>query len=369
MTLERMQLSVAPGDGLVARFGPVIVVTAADGTDNPLVEQIIATCRSLGNGAGRQAPSRVLVDRLGPLLGRPGGPAFCVLAAADDSLHVVIQGELDLWAARGDHLSRHTGAEPGTWVDVVIEGDFDSLTVGPAGTRPVGDPRVDLLGGVVVGSGILLFERPEAEQPAEDAVATEAAPVMATAPAPPTPAPGAPASGPRTSQTVPLQPTVRPTSGETTEMPSIGYVCPQGHRNVVGAVYCSTCGMLLATNGQASGAPTLSLGTLVLDDGTIFPLDAGYVIGREPTEAGTVQAGSARPLLIDDPDRVVSRVHAEIRIAGRSVQVVDRDSVNGTYVYPDGGSGWERLAPNEPYELAPGTQVLVGRRSLLYRPE
>jgi pSer/pThr/pTyr-binding forkhead associated (FHA) protein len=82
-----------------------------------------------------------------------------------------------------------------------------------------------------------------------------------------------------------------------------------------------------------------------------------------------VQSGTARPLGVDDADRAVSRVHAEIRIAGRAVQVIDRDSVNGTFVYPEGGSGWERLPANEPYELAPGTQVLVGRRTLLYRSD
>ncbi|MGH2684679.1 MAG: FHA domain-containing protein, partial [Actinomycetota bacterium] len=161
----------------------------------------------------------------------------------------------------------------------------------------------------------------------------------------------------------------RPPPAEPTETRSIGHACPQGHRNVVGAVYCSTCGMLLATNGQMPAPATRSLGTLTLDDGTTFPLDASYVIGREPTEAGTVQAGSARPLAIDDADRVISRVHAEIRIVGRSVHIVDRDSANGTYIYPDGGAGWERLPPNEPHELTPGSQVLVGRRSLLYRPE
>jgi pSer/pThr/pTyr-binding forkhead associated (FHA) protein len=82
-----------------------------------------------------------------------------------------------------------------------------------------------------------------------------------------------------------------------------------------------------------------------------------------------VQSGHARALQIDDPDRVVSRIHAEVRLAGHAVHVVDRDSVNGTFVYPPGGAGWERLAPNEPYALAPGTQVLVGRRSLLYRAD
>ena len=350
MTLERMQLSVAPGDGLVARFGRVIVVAGSDGADNPLVEQIIATCRSLGTSTGT-APSRVLVDRLGPLLGRTGGPSFCVLAAADDSLHVVIQGELDLWAARGDHLSRHTGAEPGTWVDVVIEGDFDSLTVGPAGTRPVGDPRVDLSGGVVVGGGILLFGRPEVDdgEPSSEV----AAPVMAAA--------ATPSGGATQAQAAPAE--------ATTELPSMGHACPQGHRNAVGAVYCSTCGMLLAMNGRVPSTAGRSLGSLVLDDGTSFPLDAGYVIGREPTEAGTVQTGTARALAIDDPDRVISRVHAEIRIVGHAVHVVDRDSVNGTYVYPDGGAGWERLPANEPHELVPGSQVLVGRRSLLFRAD
>lgn len=359
MTLERMQLSVAPGEGLVARYGPVVVVvTDVDEAASPVVERLLGICRTLGSTASGP-PARWLVDRLAPLLGQPDSPSFCVLATGDRSLHCVIQGELDLWAARGDHLSRHTGAEPGTWVDVVIEGDFDSLTVGPAGTKPpVADPRVDLQGGVVVGNGILLFARP-ADQ---GAAAGDTVPVAVAARAPATGEMQATGATPTT--TAPPGPAGGPGPGATSELPVVGPTCPQGHVNAAGAAFCSTCGSPLPSNGQGGAPP--SLGALVLDDGTAFPLDTSYVIGREPSEAGTVQSGSSRAIAIDDPDRVVSRVHAEVRIAGRTIQLVDRDSVNGTYVFGGNGGGWERLAPNEPYELQPGGQVLIGRRTLRY---
>ena len=51
MTLERMQLSVAPGDGLVARFGDLIVVTPTD--VNAAWQQVNEFKPASVRGAGR----------------------------------------------------------------------------------------------------------------------------------------------------------------------------------------------------------------------------------------------------------------------------------------------------------------------------
>jgi pSer/pThr/pTyr-binding forkhead associated (FHA) protein len=92
----------------------------------------------------------------------------------------------------------------------------------------------------------------------------------------------------------------------------------------------------------------------------------GYVIGREPDGDPLVGTNDARPLALTDPDRTISRVHAEVRLNGWDVTVIDRRSQNGTYILPQGAQEWIRLAPDQPTAIGSGTRVLVGRRVLIY---
>ena len=107
------------------------------------------------------------------------------------------------------------------------------------------------------------------------------------------------------------------------------------------------------------------LGILVFDDGATFALDLPYVIGRQPGEHPTVQGAPARPLLLDDPDKTLSRSHAEVRLTGWDAEIVDRDSTNGTYFQsPDGP--WQQLESRTPVVLAPGANVRVGGHRFVF---
>ena len=59
--------------------------------------------------------------------------------------------------------------------------------------------------------------------------------------------------------------------------------------------------------------------------------------------------------------RPISRVHAEVRAVEWDVQLVDRGSTNGTFVWVPARQQWDRLAPDQPRTLEPGAQVAFGR--------
>lgn len=146
-----------------------------------------------------------------------------------------------------------------------------------------------------------------------------------------------------------------------------GILCPLQHLNDPRGLFCNVCGRSLVqlTHSPVEGDRP-SLGVLVLDDATVFSLDADYLIGREPERDEGVASGRLRPLRVDDGNDVASRVHAEIRLQDWDVVVEDRDSANGTYVTPPDSERWEALQPRTPHVLAPGSRVRVGQRVLQF---
>ncbi len=109
-----------------------------------------------------------------------------------------------------------------------------------------------------------------------------------------------------------------------------------------------------------------SLGFIAFDDGTAYSLDADYVVGREPGRDERIVSGAARELCIDDEARTVSRVHAEVRVEGNDVLLVDRGSTNGTFVWDDTTRAWTRLTPAYPARIAPGMRGAFGQRTFVY---
>ena len=121
------------------------------------------------------------------------------------------------------------------------------------------------------------------------------------------------------------------------------------------------------TGGGSPGGK--SIGVIVFEDGTSYALDKDYIIGREPENDAAVVAGRAGPLVVDDAERSISRVHAELRLFGSELQIVDRGSTNGTYVWSDTNADWVRLVPNQVASVKPGGWVAVGSRSFVFEAE
>lgn len=143
-----------------------------------------------------------------------------------------------------------------------------------------------------------------------------------------------------------------------------GVRCPQGHLNRMQTATCVICDNAIDPGAPIEQGNRPVLGQLVFDDGVAYPLDRPYVIGRRP-EASAPGVGT---IFLDDERHMVSKRHAEIRITGWDVKIVDLDSSNGTKVFPTGGSSQQalRLRPNDEVLLNVGSHVQIGDRTFQF---
>ncbi|MEX2620776.1 MAG: FHA domain-containing protein, partial [Egibacteraceae bacterium] len=146
-----------------------------------------------------------------------------------------------------------------------------------------------------------------------------------------------------------------------------GILCERDHFNHPLALYCSSCGVSTVhrTRVPVKG-PRPTLGVLIGDDGSAYALDHDYLVGREPEMDPGVESSELRPLRLQDAERSVSRVHAEVRLQDWEVIVVDRGSANGTFVAARGETEWRRLAKDDGEVVAPGTRIAFGKRIMTF---
>ena len=159
-------------------------------------------------------------------------------------------------------------------------------------------------------------------------------------------------------------------TGETPQAAAVdepqiqGTPCPRGHLNDPRSQVCAQCGTRIEeSGGQQVAGPRPPLGLLVFDDGATYSVDAEYLVGRMPEADERVTSGELRSLPLEDGSGAVSRVHAEIRVTGWDVQLVDSGSRNGTFVSGPGDPGWTQLPAGQSHRLVPGTRVRLGGRS------
>ena len=146
-----------------------------------------------------------------------------------------------------------------------------------------------------------------------------------------------------------------------------GFRCSRNHHNDPRVSFCSVCGIRMdQRTGVLIDGRRPPLGLLVLDIGSTFVLDDNYLLGRNPEVDPAVIQSRLRPIRLDDDSGTLSRVHAEIRLQGWDVLLIDRGSANGTHIAAAGQSGWSRLAPGTPVVLSPGTHVRTGRRTFTF---
>jgi pSer/pThr/pTyr-binding forkhead associated (FHA) protein len=112
--------------------------------------------------------------------------------------------------------------------------------------------------------------------------------------------------------------------------------------------------------------PRPPLGVLLLDDGSAFQLDSDYVLGREPAYDDDVRTGRLRGIVVNDPDRSVSRAHARIELRQWDVVLIDNSSANGTYVAGKDENHWKPLTPGTAHPLTSGSRIRLGSRTLAF---
>jgi FHA domain len=131
--------------------------------------------------------------------------------------------------------------------------------------------------------------------------------------------------------------------------------CESRHPNPAHVERCRVCGGLVGDQAPVT-IPRPLLGFLRMSTGDDVPLDRGVLMGRSPSADRLVNAETPHVVKVPSPTKDVSRDHLEIRLDGWHVLVNDLKSMNGTVVTLPGSSP-QRLRPDEPLAIEPGTRV------------
>ena len=142
--------------------------------------------------------------------------------------------------------------------------------------------------------------------------------------------------------------------------------CSAGHPNNPAASHCAHCGRsLLDGTARLVERPQPTLGLLLLDDGSAYTLDAGYLIGCLPDLAISLSRGEVRPLVLPERDGVAA-THAEVVLDGWAVTVADRALDAETWLRRPGDREWSRLVHGRPEVIVAESQIRVGERVLTF---
>jgi hypothetical protein len=156
-------IGIEPGGGLVGRFGDTVILIpgGSDGSDADAdaIRELLGVAASVASN--RRAPASAIAARLaGWVIGRmsQGVPAFGIVAPVADGAVMFLRGAVWCTVTEGDGSTRELSGEQAlTWVDQIVPGTFERMTIGGVGGRAVQASKLsDLRDGVVPGQGFVL---------------------------------------------------------------------------------------------------------------------------------------------------------------------------------------------------------------------
>jgi FHA domain len=419
------RIGIEPGPGLVGRFGEtVIVIPRGDAGVSPAAAGVIQELLGLAAdvGSDREASANAIASQLAAwVIGHMSedAPAFGIVAPMRDGVIMFLRGAVWCTITEGGATREISGEQALTWVDLIVPGTFERLAIGGASARPVqADPLSDLRGGVVPGQGFVLSrvagmpgmpDMPGPELAVAEAVsASEPTPMPASEAMPEWEAMPAPASAamPEPERAAEPEPEVEPepepavAGGESggfawppsEEAPGQAPDSPepwglraevpnhqptmvvrtgehdlasgQAEPDPASVIQPTTVAPAMPSRTAAAPGP---LGVLTSQDAPPIVLTGVLVLGREPSQDPAVESGEAAPVQLQDPDHVISRVHAYVSVENGILLVRDADSMHGTYFSPPGGEQWTRIG-TEPSPLPPGWSMQIGPQVFTFEP-
>lgn len=296
---------VASGDGLIARFGEVVMYAVIN--DDPAAGLLAAAASAARN----PRPGAVLADELAPAaFGEARGVDFGALVPSSEGTHLLLRGRVTARVETQQGAYRLSGDSDPQWVRQLLPSAVLKAELSSSHSGPIAIPHTDLWAGVVGGGGFVLL--------------------------------GAAASA-----------SVKPETDVTEQMsPSPGVTATQ-----------------LAPRAAAAPVQTVSAsttaGVLSTPDGAVYLLDRSYVVGRAPLTDDAVRNATASPIVVQY-DPYVSRVHAYITVDRGEVFVHDAATTAGTFVAAPGAAEWTQIGTT-PTRLEPGWSMRIGEWIVTYR--